>query len=275
VLNCTVCKSASYLETSFSDVELHRCSACGHCFTAQESLKKTEVYDTSYFLETHKNWFSHPDILLFQNILKLITEQKKINVLDVGCGNGNFLKFLRSANSQLSLTGIDVAENSAAAGIDFIQADFLEWNHPNKFDVVVSLAVIEHVNDIRLFSNKLAQFTKDGGLVVVMTVNENSVPYKVARICRSLGFRAPFERLYSHHHLNHFTKNSLATLMRSADLKPVQKIMHNGPLRAVDFESSSFATGMILKTGVAGMFLLGNLSHNTLLQTIVCKKEGI
>ena len=125
-------------------------------------------------------------------------------VLDVGCGNGDFLKYLRAKEPGLSLTGIDLCPNPPVAGIEFIRDNFLTCAFPGTFDVVTSLETIEHVADVQHFTRRLLELSKVGGLVIVNTINEQSVLYEVARGLKRAGYAAPFERLYSKHHLNHF-----------------------------------------------------------------------
>ena len=154
---------------------------------------------------THRNWFMNPNTSLFKTILDTIIPPRGASLLDVGCGDGAFLRYLHSSRNDLKLTGIDLSENQSQDGVDFIQGDFLETTFTDSFDIVTSLAVIEHVVDIQLFSRRIVQCCRPGGVVVLMTLNDDGLLYRVSRLLHRVGFSAAFNRLYSKHHLNHFS----------------------------------------------------------------------
>lgn len=99
---CPVCDSPSWKEQDHPDGGIFRCCTCTHAFTDKES-KRLETYDQSYFKEKHKNWFIHPNFKLFKIIQKIIANTNgKTDLLDVGCGQGDFLFFLAKLNPNAS-----------------------------------------------------------------------------------------------------------------------------------------------------------------------------
>jgi Methyltransferase domain len=125
-----------------------------------------------------------------------------------------------------------------------------------RWDVAVSLATIEHLADVQTFAARIRSLVVPGGLAIVTTNNERSIPYDVARAFRKIGYQVPFERLYDRHHLNHFNTKSLRTLMEQAGLRPLVLRRHNIPLAAVDMPKES----AVLRLGVWGTFALGRLT---------------
>lgn len=230
-------------------------------------MPSQEVYDEMYYDESHRRWFEHPNTPLFNRIAKLIPAGK--SVLDVGCGRGDFLRFLHHRRPDLKLTGIDYSDNRSE-GICFLRGDVLNLDVKGPFDFVVSLAVIEHVQDCVAFVHRLQQLTSEGGLVVVMTLNEGGLLYGLARAGLALGFHLVFDRLYSRHHLHHFTRKSLHYLLESCDLKVAQQIMHNAPLKAMDLPVKNPVLDAILRTGVGVVFITGSMTSKTYLQTAIC-----
>jgi SAM-dependent methyltransferase len=73
-------------------------------------------------------------------------------VLDVGCGKGELAHDLVTRAGAV-VTGIDVnrtslayaREHFAEPGLDFVEADALDWQPPHPFDVVVLSNVLEHI----------------------------------------------------------------------------------------------------------------------------------
>jgi SAM-dependent methyltransferase len=274
VLVCPVCNANSQFESGFSDIRLYRCAACEHCFTDAGRIARPEVYGPEYYSVVHRNWFNNPHTALFQRMREAIVAHKPTaSVLDVGCGNGDLLKYLRAKEPDLSLTGIDLCPNSPVARIEFVRDNFLTYQFPGTFDVVTSLETIEHIADVQHFTRRLLELCNPGGLVIVNTINEQSVLYEVARRLKQAGFAAPFERLYSKHHLNHFNISSLRHLLEASGLTVVKLLRHNVPLAAVDLEASSGLPTTILRTGVWGTFAMGKITGKTYLQTVFCKRR--
>jgi len=192
-------------------------------------------------------------------------------LLDVGCGRGDLLFYLDQNGTKIPLAGIDIAPLPNHNRIHFVSPDLFSWKPNQTFGVVTSLAVIEHVSDIRGFLGKLRRFAKKGGLLILMTLNECSTVYAVARGLRRCGFRGPFERLYSRHHRHHFTLRSLRYLVEKTGLTVEEHFTHNIPMAAVDFPSRGPWLDAAQKVGVASLFGIGRIAQNAFLQTLVCR----
>jgi 2-polyprenyl-3-methyl-5-hydroxy-6-metoxy-1,4-benzoquinol methylase len=272
-VTCPICAAPSAVEHQLEDFTLCRCSRCDHCFTDLNSIDCAEQYQAEYFEEEHRNWFLHPDLVLYEKLTRIILGRKpKAAILDVGCGNGNLLRYLRSRGIDFSLTGIDMAPNERAAGIEYLRGGFFEQKFDRQFDVLVSLAVIEHIPNVALFAERLSEVCAPGGLVITMTVDERSLIYGAARALHRAGYSVPLKRLYSKHHLNHFTHHSLKRLLEGQKLRTVQVLRHNTPMSAVDTPKTSRLANVILKAGLWAAFQAGMLTRRTMLQTIISEK---
>jgi SAM-dependent methyltransferase len=268
-----VCAGPSVVEYVLDDFTLCRCSNCDHCFTDLNSIGEIEKYEPEYFEKEHRNWFLHPNLALYAKLSRVIFGLRPdASVLDVGCGNGNFLRYLAAQSKRFSLTGIDMAPNAPDDGIIYLQGDFLSLEFERKFDVLVNLAVIEHIPDVTTFAKRMSAICKPGGLVITMTVDERSLVYGAARMSQRVGYSVPLRRLYSKHHLNHFTSSSLKQLLERHGLATVQVIRHNSPMAAVDLPKTSWVTAGVLRAGVWCGFQLGRLTQRTMLQTLISQK---
>ena len=235
-------------------------------------LSNEEQYSSEYYEEKHRNWFAHPNWILFARIERAISAHAPAGtMLDVGCGRGDLLRFMRARNSTLTLTGIDLSDIAPDSEIEFVRGDFLTWRDARRFDAVVSLATIEHVADVRGFVVGMMARTKPGGLLLIMTLNDRSVLYAVARAMGQIGLDTPAIRLYDRHHVNHFTGSSLRRLMEVCGLSVVEVSNHNAPMAAIDFEAKSGISAAVMRTGVRGSFALGSLIGRTYLQTVIAR----
>ena len=140
---------------------------------------------------------------------------------------------------------------------------------PGTFDAVVSLAVIEHIPNVAGFVRRLYSVVRPGGTVAIMTVNESSLLYRVARATRPVT-PITFNRLYSAHHVHHFTRQSLESLLQSHGARIDQAWTHNMPLAAIDIPADGF-TGTILRAGMWGMCMVGDQTDSAYLQTVVTR----
>jgi SAM-dependent methyltransferase len=265
------------LDERHPEVKLGHCIRCGHRFSQIKPSVSMEPYDAVYFEETHRNWFAHPNLALFEQIARFIDrEPMPRSLIDVGCGNGALLHFLsgRSASSPVALTGVDLVANGSAPGIEFIQGDIFLLDVHREFQIVVSLMTIEHIADIRGFVRRLKSLANLGGVVVINTINDDSTLYGAARMLRRFGIVLPFERLYSRHHLHHFSHASLSHLLQTEGLQPMGVILRNTPLASLDIPVSSRAADLILRGGVSLLFSLGSLSGRTYSQTVICRREA-
>ena len=269
ILACRVCDSPAPAEHTVDDVVLHRCPQCDHCFTDVESLEHLGEYDPAWEA-LHENWFANPNVALFALVAQTIARHKPdATVIDIGAGRGELLTYLREHNPRLELTGLDLSLQPEIDGVEVIRADINSVDlGDRRWDVAVTVATIEHVEDVKTFASRLRSLVVPGGLAIVTTNNERSTTYDVARVFKRLGYDVPFDRLYDRHHLNHFNLRSLRTLLERSGLRPLRLHRHNIPLAAVDMPKES----ALLKLGVWGTFALGRLTGRTFFQTLVLER---
>jgi O-antigen chain-terminating methyltransferase len=106
------------------------------------------------------------------------------NVLDLGCGNGEFLKGLRTAG--IEGFGIDVFEeairNCTEQGLQVLQSDIMDYLSAHKedvleFDGVYCAHVVEHLSpeDLFAFLRLLFESTGEGTKIEFVTPNYDDI----------------------------------------------------------------------------------------------------
>ncbi len=274
-LKCPVCNRKSEPYKKLQEVDLYRCNNCSHCFTDIDTIINNETYSNDYFEEKHKNWFDNPNIRLFEYIYKKINALGLDNptVLDVGCGNGDLLRYLSNKSGKMQLNGVDYHENQSEEGINFICGDIFNPKLFDQYDVIINLSVVANIWDVQSYANCLVELCKNNGLIITITINDTSVVYSVARVMYFFGIKTPMERLYEKHHLNHFSWKSLEYLF---DSKPVLNFLEHDRtpdnIDAVDLPAANLLIKKFYKLSLVFLFLFGRLLNKPLSQTLVMKK---
>ena len=110
---------------------------------------------------------------------------KKIEILDIGCGGGLLCEPLSKLGA--TVTGIDASNKNIKIAkkhqkknklkIDYICASPENLASRKKFDVVLNMEIIEHVNDVNFFIKKSSDFLNKNGLMFVATLNKTLKSY--------------------------------------------------------------------------------------------------
>ena len=129
---------------------------------------------SDYFSE--KSFRDHRD-----SILAWLGPQRERRVLDAGCGVGVFAEPLTAANQ---VYGADVAElalgYARARGLRVVRADLDRLPFAaSGFDLVLCIAVLQHVPDETAMLRELCAQVKPGGQLVLQTLNANSLQRKM------------------------------------------------------------------------------------------------
>lgn len=271
-LPCPICRQAAPFVYPHPEARIYRCPNCSHAFSDPASIAGLEKYTASYYEETHRNWFAHPNTRLFRWIERQLPETVR-SVVDVGCGRGQFLDFLRAQRPDIRLVGVDLSNNVDRNGIEFHCGSALDLDL-GEFDAVVSLATIEHIANVNSFAARLYSLCNPGGIVFVMTLDDASILYRIARLTRRFGISVAFDRLYSAHHFHHFTHKSLSQLLERNGLRIRQTLRHSVPVRAIDVPVQNFMIRPLFLIAAAMLLAAGDLTGSSYLQTIVAVRPA-
>lgn len=155
------------------NITLYRCDDSDYSFFVPPVMGDSNFYEQlSNFTWYYMEWKWEHEITF-----KLLKEDMK--VLEIGCGNGGFLKKL-NATSNISNVGLELNENAVKKlvqdGLD-IKMESIEnhsINNQNKYDLVCSFQVLEHIENIDSFINSSIKCLKPGGRLVISVPNNDS-----------------------------------------------------------------------------------------------------
>ena len=114
-------------------------------------------------------------------------ELKNKSILDVGCGTGRFLKTIACNLPHKELVGIDISVSNIPQNhseIDFIPGDIVLFDVNEKFDVVYSNQVLEHIApaDIPAHLASVVRAMKDDAIFILRSPNRLFGPSDITRI---------------------------------------------------------------------------------------------
>ena len=118
-------------------------------------------------------------------IEKKIKPLSGISVLDIGCGGG----LLSEPMSRLGadVTGIDASDKNINVAklhskknnlkINYINSSPENLKVKNKFDVILNMEIVEHVEDVNFFIKCCSNLLKKNGIMFVATINKTIKSY--------------------------------------------------------------------------------------------------
>ena len=122
------------------------------------------------------------------NSFKLKSKKKpldKINILDIGCGGGLLSEPMTRLGA--NVTGIDASSKNINIAKLHAKKNKLKINYlcsspeklkiQKKFDVILNMEIVEHVEDINFFINSCSKLLKKNGLMFVATLNRTLKSY--------------------------------------------------------------------------------------------------
>lgn len=221
VQSCTVCGAVADSKYLFNktnegldpdQIEVYRCGRCKTVFLG----KYSELYDdglyayySKYFGKEEEDIYDPLTRISYEQVLRLFESfGGRNNILDVGCGNGGFVKAALqqgyiAEGIELSQPAVDVAQRFGlpVTKVDFFSKSILDSSR----DIVTMFEVIEHLPEPVEFLRRAEIVVKPGGLVYLTTPNFDSLDRRVL----GAGWN-----VFHREHLTYFTIKTLLALIR-------------------------------------------------------------
>ncbi|MHA1427546.1 MAG: class I SAM-dependent methyltransferase [Candidatus Helarchaeota archaeon] len=157
----------------------------------------------------------------FSNIInRVISQKKKIRLLDYGCGDG-YWTLIFSQIKNCTVVGVDYnplrlkRARLINPNVKFIQTDLRKKNPPlGKYDLVFCSQVVEHIEDDITFLKIIRTYLKKDGILILGCPNDGSLTQRI---------RACYSPIKSDH-VHYYTEHEIKTKIRHAGFK-INKIM--------------------------------------------------
>ena len=113
-----------------------------------------------------------------------------VNILDIGCGGGLLSEPMQRLGA--NVTGIDASIKNIKIAKLHAKKNKLKINYlctspeklkiKKKFDVILNMEIVEHVEDIQFFLESCSKLLKKNGIMFVATINKTLKSYMFAII---------------------------------------------------------------------------------------------
>lgn len=155
-------------------------------------------------------------------VLKLIKRNSKI--LEIGCATGYFGRFL-SKEMGCELTGVEIDCNSAEMAKEYynelivgdVEDQPVIGNIKGKYDIILCIAVIEHLKSPPETLKELRRFLKDGGYFIITLPNIAHWKIRLDLLFGKFEYRE--YGILDKTHLRFFTLKTAKKLIENAELK--------------------------------------------------------
>ncbi len=272
---CPVCRASARAAVDLGDYRLFECRTCGSWSSDALARDARTTFDPeAYFAHADEDRARWDDLLG----RALPGDGAAPRVLDVGCGRGDFLRYVAERHPRAERCGIELDPARAAAARAASPGARIETGDvalalgllPGAFDLVTLWDVFEHLVDPREVLCALAARLAPGGVVFVQTIHERSVVPTLGRVLYAASggrLTGPARRTHEAHHLVFFSRPGLQRLADAAGLR----------IRALWFDRLARARmdGSPLLTAVtAAVLALENALGNGLFVNLLLEREA-
>jgi 2-polyprenyl-3-methyl-5-hydroxy-6-metoxy-1,4-benzoquinol methylase len=224
---CPVCRATARGAIDLGDYRLFECRTCGSWSSDALARDARTTFDPdAYFAHADEDRARWEDLLG----RALRGDGRAPRVLDVGCGRGDFLRYVAERHPRSERCGIELDPARAAdaraadpgARIETGDAALALGALPGAFDLVTLWDVFEHLVDPREILCALAARLAPGGVVFVQTIHEQSVVPTLGRVLYAASggrLTGPARRTHEAHHLVFFSRVGLQRLADAAGLR--------------------------------------------------------
>ena len=211
LMNCTVCESNNNPEVSFlkNEYRILNCKDCNHLFTdvilTPENVDV--IYSDDYFFgggAGYDDYTLQKDMLIRRGEYyadKISRYMVPGKVLDIGSAAGFILKGFENKGWQG--TGIEpnasMAEYGRTIGVNVKKGTIETVELGEKFDLIIIIQVVAHISNLKNSLNKMSNYLKPGGHILIETWNKDSITAKI--------FGKHWHEFSPPSTLNYFSKN--------------------------------------------------------------------
>lgn len=213
IKKCPICSSSKIeiLMSKFSS-NIYLCSNCKHIYSSKIPKNINEAYSNKFHQKQSVE--SYDKIRRFRinrfakervSIIKKFKNNPKL--LDYGCGTGWFLEHARTHFDNVE--GFEPTKELAKLSSKKIKVNIFsdfKLRKIKQYDVITLFDVIEHVENPKLFLNKIVNYMNKNSILIIFTPNSKSMSFDYLRENGNL--------IIPPLHLHYFNEKSITKLVK-------------------------------------------------------------
>lgn len=232
---CNLCNSNNYkIKYKVAGFNIVRCNKCSLLYVnprlSQQELIK--IYDKGYFTNKEISregkvfgyWNYYEDRAnLKKDFLRKINDilnfkSEGSNLLDIGCGEGDFIA--QAGKKGLKSVGIEINQSAIDSGmkkynIQIYKSDIENFDTKYRYDIITIYDTIEHLRNPDSCIKRSHDLLKNNGIIVIVTPDSGSVIAKIL----GRGWEE-FQRVREH--IYFFSAKTLTRMLRKNNFKVIQ-----------------------------------------------------
>jgi 2-polyprenyl-3-methyl-5-hydroxy-6-metoxy-1,4-benzoquinol methylase len=231
-VECPLCRLAPKpFAVDYQGFQLCRCEKCGLQFVSPrltfEELSE-KVYNDSYFPE-YENFSDADTEAYLYNFARQLSKfelllGRKGRLLDIGCGNGAFLRYAESEGWKIFGADIGLSPDVRRVGCPLWEGRLQDIDFGSeRFDVVRLNHVLEHTQNPLAELKIVRELLNPGGIAFVSVPNIAGISPRLKNLQSRLHLKSRRWRHYaSMHHLFFFSPKTLRRVIEGAALRVLE-----------------------------------------------------
>ena len=233
-ISCILCgkDETDVVEEDEPPFRVVRCRHCGLIYVNPQPPQQelAEHYSKETYYEEWTTVQAKERISLWNRRLKDVQKYKKTGrLLDIGCGEGTFLKMAHDKGWEVQGTEISLYACHYAKeqyGLDVFRGDVKDKKFEEDFfDVVTVWHVLEHLTDPLATLRGVRRILKPDGILILETPNVNNYLFKAIYFLVKWKKERFFSLSDKEKHLFHFSTTTLLNVLQKAGFRAIESTL--------------------------------------------------
>lgn len=272
VRRCPVCECIDFqpLYIDQSGQRLSECKTCGHVFMEirkAQAVLADLLYRKNDDAITANIGAAQRDRRLHEYFLSLLKKENAQGVaLDVGCGNGFFVKMLCDYGYRAKGIELNTAQykiGNEKLGVEIINTAIEDFNSQEKYDIIATLHNLEHLVDPNAAVSKYYDLLNPGGILLVNVPSFDNPRWIINRLWGGI---SDLRDYWPEQHLQYFKVKTLSRLLTNSNFDIIHSetamyrykyLRGNSSLARVLFPVVFLIDSLLNVLGIGGILVIG------------------